>query len=135
MTFKQSDYSDDNGRLYLIQSYASTVYSSQGMTIDGDVFVYYSTGMDRSASYVAGSRHKDNCHWFANGEELDAFNGNKDRGLKDAAKIQQDRLTTLTRCMSTDKEKLLASEYLSEQQSQQVKQQDSTVHNEWALAI
>ena len=133
VTFKQSDYCDEQGRLYLVQSYASTVYSSQGMTIDGDVFVHYTTGMDRSAAYVAGSRHKDNCHWFVNGEELDAFNGAKDNGVQDAAKLEQARMETLTRCMSTNKHKLLASEYVSEQQAQSAKQQ--TVENDWELAV
>lgn len=128
--FKQSDYSDDKGRLYLVQAYASTVYSSQGMTVDGDVFIYYTTGMDRAASYVAGSRHKDNCHWFVNGEELDAFNGTKDMGLQDVAKAQQARLATLARCMSTNKEKLLASEYLTVQEPQPAKAQ----HMAWELA-
>jgi hypothetical protein len=138
VTFKQSDYCDEQGRLYLVQSYASTVYSSQGMTVDGDVFVHYTTGMDRAASYVAGSRHKDNCHWFVNAEELDAYNGTKDKGLKDAAKIEQARLDTLKRCMSSNKHKLLASEYLHEQQAQSAKQsthnQAQTVENEWELA-
>lgn len=129
VTFKQSDYSDEQGRLYLVQSYASTVYSSQGMTVDGDIFVHYTTSMDRSATYVAGSRHKDNCHWFVNGEELDVFNGSKDKGVQDVAKVEQARMATLTRCMSTNKHKLLASEYLSEQQAQPAKQQ------EFALAM
>jgi len=132
VSFKQSDYCDNNGRLYLVQSYASTVYSSQGMTVDGDVFVHYTTSMDRSAAYVAGSRHKDNCHWFINSEEVDAFNGSKDKGLQDVAKVEQARMATLARCMSTNKHKLLASEYVSEQQAQPAKQQ--TVENEWALA-
>jgi conjugative relaxase-like TrwC/TraI family protein len=131
VSFRQSDYCDEQGRLYLVQAYASTVYSSQGMTIDGDVFVYYSTGMDRAASYVAGSRHKDNCHWFVNAEELDALNGTKDKGLVDITQIEQGRLATLTRCMSTNREKLLASEYLAEQAQPQSTRQTSI---EWGRA-
>ena len=69
---QQSDYCDEQGRLQLVQAYASTVYSSQSATVDGDTFVLYTTAMDRAASYVAGSRHKDNCHWFVNDQELDA---------------------------------------------------------------
>jgi conjugative relaxase-like TrwC/TraI family protein len=122
VTFKQSDYCDEQGRLYLVQSYATTVYSSQGMTVDGDVFVHYTTSMDRAASYVAGSRHKDNCHWFINSEELDAFNGTKDRGVQDIAKLEQARLDTLKRCMGTNKQKLLASEYIFENDHNSVNQ-------------
>ncbi|MBU2877443.1 MobF family relaxase [Aliiglaciecola lipolytica] len=68
--FMLSDYCNDEGRVYLTQAYAQTVYSSQGLTIDGDVFVYYTENMDRAHSYVACSRHKDKAHIFANAEEL-----------------------------------------------------------------
>lgn len=109
VNFKQSDYCDEKGNLYLVQAYATTVYASQGSTIDGDVFIYYTSGMDRSASYVAGSRHKDNCHWFVNREEIDALSGAKDSGL---AVDDNKRLQVLSRCMSTNRIPYLAIEYL-----------------------
>lgn len=115
VSFNRSDYCDEHGSLFMVQSYATTVYASQGSTVDGDVFVYYSSGMDRSASYVAGSRHKDNCHWFVNSQEMDTLSGASDKGI---AGTEQTRLTTLARCMSTNKEKYLAVEYLAEQQVQ-----------------
>jgi ATP-dependent exoDNAse (exonuclease V) alpha subunit len=115
VSFKQSDYSDEQGRLHLVQAYATTVYAAQGSTIDGDTFVLYTTGMDRAASYVAGSRHKDNCHWFVNGEELDAQSGQKDRG---EAPTLEARLNTLSRCMSVNKHKAMAIEYIAEQETQ-----------------
>jgi ATP-dependent exoDNAse (exonuclease V) alpha subunit len=127
VTFNQSDYADDKGRLHLVQSYASTVYSSQGATVDGDTFVLYNTAMDRAASYVAGSRHKDNCHWFVNGQELDAQSGQADKGqTPDMAT----RLKTLARCMSVNKHKTMACEYLAEQEA--VKQTELTSINELA---
>lgn len=33
----------------------------------------YSTGMNRAASYVAGSRQKNNCHWFVDASALDNY--------------------------------------------------------------
>ncbi|MBY6062839.1 TOBE domain-containing protein [Pseudidiomarina sediminum] len=39
VSFYQSDYSDEQGRLQLVQAYACTVYSSQGATINGDTFL------------------------------------------------------------------------------------------------
>jgi ATP-dependent exoDNAse (exonuclease V) alpha subunit len=118
--FYQSDYSDEQGRLQLVQAYACTVYSSQGATVDGDTFVLYTTAMDRAASYVAGSRHKDNCHWFVNGQELDAQSGQADKGqTPDMAT----RLKTLARCMSVNKHKAMASEYLVERQAEQATEQ------------
>lgn len=121
VSFYQSDYSDEQGRLQLVQAYASTVYSAQGATVDGDTFVLYTTSMDRAASYVAGSRHKDKCHWFVNGQELDAQSGQTDKGqIPDT----ETRLKTLARCMSINKHKAMASEYLAEQQAEQAAQQE-----------
>ncbi|MEQ3444025.1 MobF family relaxase, partial [Pseudoalteromonas sp. BZA4] len=129
VSFYQSDYSDEQGRLQLVQAYACTVYSSQGATIDGDTFVLYTTAMDRAASYVAGSRHKDNCHWFVNGQELDAQSGQADKGqTPDMAT----RLKTLARCMSINKHKAMASEYIAEQEAQQEVSQQITNENELA---
>ncbi len=70
-SIETDEYCTDDGYLYMTQAYVMTVYSSQGLTIDGDVFVYYNTGMDRSNTYVASSRHKDNCHWFVDKKEID----------------------------------------------------------------
>jgi conjugative relaxase-like TrwC/TraI family protein len=111
VSFYQTDYSDNQGRLQLVQAYACTVYSSQGATVDGDTFVLYTTAMDRAASYVAGSRHKDNCHWFVNGQELDARSGQADTGV--ASNIDT-RIQTLSNCMSINKHKSMAFEYLME---------------------
>ncbi|MBR9789010.1 MAG: relaxase domain-containing protein [Vibrionaceae bacterium] len=71
LRFNSKDYSDEHGHIYLAQAYAVTVYSSQGITVDGDSFVLHSAGMDRAYSYVAGSRHKDNCHWFINKSNIE----------------------------------------------------------------
>lgn len=116
VSFYQSDYSDEQGRLQLVQAYASTVYASQGATIDGDTFVLYTTAMDRAASYVAGSRHKDQCHWFVNGQELVAQSGQADKGQKPDMGT---RLKTLARCMSINKHKAMASEYIAERNALQ----------------
>lgn len=129
VSFYQSDYSDEQGRLQVVQAYACTVYSSQGATIDGDTFVLYTTAMDRAASYVAGSRHKDNCHWFVNGQELDAQSGQADKGQTPDTET---RLKTLARCMSVNKHKAMASEYIAEQEAQQEATQQFTNDNELA---
>jgi ATP-dependent exoDNAse (exonuclease V) alpha subunit len=107
--FKVSDYSDEKGNLHLVHAYASTIYSSQGSTVDGDTFVLYTTSMDRAASYVAGSRHKDNCHWFVNGRELDDYN---DDAITEERNLQESRIETLAKCMRTSRHKAIALEYL-----------------------
>ncbi|WP_421131756.1 hypothetical protein [Alteromonas sp. A079] len=109
VSFYQSDYSDKQGRLQLVQAYACTVYSSQGATIDGDTLVLYTTAMDRAASYVAGSRHRENCHWFINAQELDAQPNITE---KDKPPDMTTRLKKLAHSMSIDKHKTMAIEYL-----------------------
>lgn len=69
-TIDTSKYCDLEQKVYMVHGYAMTIYSSQGLTVDGDSFVYYSTGMDRANSYVACSRHKDKCHLFVNKKEV-----------------------------------------------------------------
>jgi hypothetical protein len=87
--------------------------------------------MDRAASYVAGSRHKDNWHWFVNGQELDAQSGQSDKG---EAPSLAARLKTLSRCLSVNKHKAMASEYLAEQQVEQAIEQHVEQSHDNALA-
>lgn len=111
VAIKQSEYCDDEKRFHVVQAYASTIYSAQGTTIDGDTFTYYSTAMDRAASYVAGSRTKDKAWFFVNGQELDALCGKSESGkFSDKAS----RLNILARNMKSNRHKVMASEYLDE---------------------
>lgn len=103
ITFCDSDYQDEDGRLPLALGYALTVYASQGTTIDGDVFVYWTSGMDKANSYVAGSRHKDNCHWFFNRQELDPEINSTET---------QDYITSISKIISYDRRKYMAKEYI-----------------------
>jgi ATP-dependent exoDNAse (exonuclease V) alpha subunit len=110
--FMLSDYCNEDGRAYLTHAYAQTVYSSQGLTIDGDVFFYYTQYMDRAHSYVACSRHKDKAHIFANAEELTEFipsafeHAPEDIALREA----------LANLMSRNNRPKLAIEYLEQHQ-------------------
>lgn len=108
--FSSASYSNDDGHVYLTQAYASTVYSSQGQTIDGDTFVYYTSGMNRANSYVAGSRHKDNCHWFFNKKELTELYSPGVNKLPERDAM----LRTVSDCMTLDAREKLAVELISE---------------------
>jgi conjugative relaxase-like TrwC/TraI family protein len=99
VTINTNEYCNDNGHLYLTQAYAMTIYSAQGITIEGDAFVYYTTGMDRANTYVACSRHKDNCHLFVNKKEIDAVD-------------QSEIIKRLVSFMSNDKKNNLAIEHV-----------------------
>lgn len=114
--FSSASYSNDEGHVYLTQAYASTVYSSQGQTIDGDTFVYYTTGMSRANAYVAGSRHKDNCHWYFNKKEL-AELSLIDEGKKPE---HENLLETVSQSMSLDAREQLAVELFEKDKTELV---------------
>jgi ATP-dependent exoDNAse (exonuclease V) alpha subunit len=61
---KKSIYSDEKDNLFIVPAYAQTIYSAQGQTVDGDVFVLHDPMLDRANAYVALSRHKDDCHLY-----------------------------------------------------------------------
>lgn len=94
-----------------------------------DTFVYYSVGMDRAHSYVAGSRHREQCHWFINARETQALAGRKPA----EPMLPQEHLQTLARCMSVNRHKQLAIEYVNEPASPPPERRRER-HNELELA-
>jgi predicted ABC-type ATPase len=83
--------------------------------------------MDRTDNSFTDSLKKDNCHWFVNGQELDAQSGQSDKG---EAQTLAARLKTLSRCMSVNKHKAMTREYLAERQAE--KQAEQSKDNELA---
>ena len=63
---------------------------------------------------MAGSRHKDQCHWFVNRDEMDALSGAKDRGIQ---LTDNQRMITLAQRMSANRTHFLAVEYLQEEEN------------------
>lgn len=108
VTFLKSEYQDANDALNLVHAYAMTIYSCQGATIDGDTFILYDVYMGRAASYVAGSRHKDTCHWFVNGSKLDEISNVK---MHKNTSIYLYRLETLAKCMTAEQYSSMALEH------------------------
>ena len=106
--FLKSEYQDENDALNLVHAYAMTIYSCQGATIDGDTFILYDVYMGRAASYVAGSRHKDTCHWFVNGSKLNEISNVK---MHKNTSIYLYRLETLAKCMRAEKYCSMALEH------------------------
>jgi conjugative relaxase-like TrwC/TraI family protein len=119
LSFTDKDYCDAYGRLYMAQAYAMTVYSSQGLTVDGDVFLLHNTGMDRATSYVAGSRHKDNCHWFFNQASIENTCNNGE------SLTQGKALEAVSTLMSQDRYKCMAIEYLKQHEAQKISTQEA----------
>lgn len=71
ISINSQEYCNDEGQVYMALGYAMTVYSSQGSTVNGDTFILHNSMMDRARSYAAGSRHKENCHWFVDRTAVD----------------------------------------------------------------
>ncbi len=105
-----SIYCDSKKRTYLTLAYAQTVYSSQGQTVNGESFVYYTTGMDRANTYVALSRHKKKAMIFANEQDIDTTSSIKSSCLK---KEHTSKINSLVAHMSRERCSRLATSYLA----------------------
>lgn len=116
VSFLSSEYADDKGA-NLCHAYALTVYSSQGTTVDGNTFVLYSDGMERSNSYVALSRHKYESHMYINRSKLCEM-----AGIIDST----EKINMLASLMNKEKISLLAI-YNSFQQ--EIKKQKTRIRN------
>ncbi|MFA0630696.1 AAA family ATPase, partial [Vibrio sp. 10N.222.49.A3] len=105
VTINNQNYTDENGNFPLIHAYAMTVYSSQGITVNGSTFILYNSYMGREATYVAGSRHKDNSYFFFNSKDVDYLSTGK--------KISTNsRLEEYAKMMNFRSKHKLAIEYL-----------------------
>lgn len=113
LSFNASEYADERQRPYLALAYALPVYASQGVTVD-ETLIYYSSGMDRAHSYVAGSRHREHCHWFINREEIDTQLHRESLGKAAIGNTQ--RLEMLAELMASDRHKTTTLAYLSAQE-------------------
>lgn len=69
-TFSPSDVADARGCAGLAHAYASTIFQSQGMTVD-HALVLVSDRFDRHDAYVASSRAREKTEFFLDGATLD----------------------------------------------------------------
>lgn len=109
LTFNASNYigKDENDKKEaapaLSHAYALTVFASQGITVDGDVFVYGAG--DRALSYVAASRAKDNARFYIDAAPFAERAESDDRA---------DILTEVAKAMTRDTRKKMAIEHIEE---------------------
>jgi hypothetical protein len=81
------------------------------VTVDGDTFILYNSNMGRDSTYVTGSRHRDNGHFFINQKEIDFLvNPTGDNVLHDV------RLSKLAELMRREQHSSLAIESLTKNQ-------------------
>lgn len=113
------EYCDEYGKPYLALAYALTTYATQGTTVDGDTFILHNPyQMNRASSYVAGSRHKDNSHFFVNSEAIEAEVSLKENEHFSPSK----RLETLSEMMGRDDHPETTLHYTHEQNLQSIEQ-------------
>lgn len=110
ISINSHEYSNEDGQVFMALGYAMTVYSSQGSTVNGNTFVLHNSMMDRASCYVAGSRHKEHCHWFADRAAVDLYNEHDS---------DKERLNTLAELMSKDKQPQLTLDYLQQHEQQE----------------
>ncbi|MGO2356169.1 MAG: MobF family relaxase [Marinomonas foliarum] len=116
VSFLSSEYADEKGT-NLCHAYALTVYSSQGTTVDGNTFVYYTSAMDRSIAYVSMSRHKDESYLYLDETEC--------AGLLDTKPSMErsEKIKMLAGEICRSSSESLALEFLTER------------HRKWAIEL
>ena len=70
--FTLSEFADEAERVALSWAYASTIFSSQGLTVD-EAIVFADAGYDRNAAYVATSRARERTTLFTDASSLIAL--------------------------------------------------------------
>lgn len=105
------DYQSEEGFLPIVQAYANTIYSAQGLTVDTSL-VLANAYFDRANSYVAGSRHKEACHWFFNSEETDLSLLNEEKDI-----TERTRFEAVASWCERDDDVRLASEFFQHEQA------------------
>lgn len=115
LSFLASEYADERGT-FLCHAYALTIFSAQGVTVDGNTYTLYSNDMDRAHTYVALSRHKDQSHLYVDASKLhvDEFTLREHMEMdqtKDIHELRHEALSKLTREDSYSK---LAVEWMNQ---------------------
>lgn len=78
-TFALSEFADEAERVALSWAYASTIFSSQGLTVD-EAIVFADAGYDRNAAYVATSRARERTTLFTDASSLIALQQHEKTG-------------------------------------------------------
>ena len=92
ITFLADELADSKGRIRLGNGLVSTLFRSQGITVD-QTLVLLSGRFDRHDAYVAASRARDDTHFFCDRKSIDAAiradSGDFRAAIDDAQRIDQ----------------------------------------------
>jgi hypothetical protein len=106
ITFRADEFADGKGRIRLGSGLVSTLFQSQGITVD-QTLVLLSSRFDRHDAYVAASRARDDTHFFCDRKSIDtairADSGDLRAAIDDtqridelARKLSRERIKTTT---------------------------------------
>lgn len=107
VSVSQEKYSNDKDQVFLAPAYAQTIYSAQGKTIDGNVYVLHDPIIDRANAYVAMSRHKDDCHLYV---ATDLIMDGEDEALKSKS-TEEIAIEKISAQFSSERRAKLSIEY------------------------
>lgn len=121
-TFSFTDVADNKGRARLAHAYATTLFQSQGLTVDRSL-ILMSSRFDRHDAYVAASRSRESTEFFIDTRTLDR-EIEQDLPLPAAADRDEARMAYLATRLARQSLKSNAIDYISEQERAQVRQQE-----------
>lgn len=115
LSFLASEYADEKGT-FLCHAYALTIFSAQGVTVDGNTYTLFSNEMDRANAYVALSRHKDKSHMYLDASKLyvDEFSLKEHLEMDSSKDIQKLRHEAISKRLKEDSYSKLAIEWVNQ---------------------
>ncbi len=122
LSFLASEYADEKGT-FLCHAYALTIFSAQGVTVDGNTYTLFSNDMDRANAYVALSRHKDKSHMYIDASKLyvDEFSLKEHLEMDSTQDVRKLRYEALSQRLKEDSYSKLAIEWISQKDTGDLK--------------
>lgn len=122
LTFSSADVADNKGRARLAHAYATTLFQSQGLTVDHSL-VLISSRFDRHDAYVAASRSRESTEFFIDTGTLDR-EIEQDFSFPVEADWDEARMAYLATRLARQSLKTNAIDYISEQEPAQIRRQE-----------
>lgn len=122
LTFSSTDVADSKGRARLAHAYATTLFQSQGLTVDHSL-ILMSSRFDRHDAYVAASRSRESTEFFIDTRTLDR-EIEQDLPLPAEADRDEARMAYLATRLARQSLKTNAIDYISEQERAQIRHQE-----------
>jgi ATP-dependent exoDNAse (exonuclease V) alpha subunit len=121
-SFSSADVADDKGRARLAHAYATTLFQSQGLTVDRSL-ILLSSRMDRHDAYVASSRAREQTELFLDRRTLDR-EIEQDQRLATEEEQVEARMAYLATRLARQSVKTNALDYVAEGGQERTRQRE-----------